>query len=134
MQVIHSQEDRRSAAIAKLAEVSKHLQASAAAVTNRLVRLAANDYASPQKAIASLAVYQQSGLLCAEEVLGAEALLRGEPIETTAERNRERQECATVKEARRVLNCEGFIEIPGDTERARMLARDRKSTRLNSSH
>ncbi len=123
MQALHPQEDRRSAAIAKLAEVSKHLQASAAAVTNRLVRLAGNDYASPQKAIASLAVYQNSGLLCADEVLEAEALLRGEPLTATAERNRERQGRDTVTAARQVLHGEGFIEIPGSTEKARVLAR-----------
>ena len=123
MRVMHLDSDRRAAAIAKLAEVSKHLQASAAAVTNRLVRLAGDDYASPQKAIASLAAYQGTGLLCADGVLEAEALLRGESLPATAERNRERQECDTVREARRVLHGEGFIEIPGSTEKARMVAR-----------
>lgn len=119
----HETEARRRAAIAKLAEVSKHLQASAEAVTNRLVRLASDDYASPQKAIASLAVYQQSGLLCAEEMQEAEALLRGEPIQETAERNRQRAERLAMQEVRHNLGAEGFIEVPGDTERAKMTAR-----------
>ena len=119
----HTTEARRRAAIAKLAEVSKHLQASATAVTNRLVRLAGNDYASPQKAIASLAVYQQSGLLCTEEVLEAEALLRGEPIQATAERDRERSTKAAMRDARHDLHSEGFIEVPGETDNARGMAR-----------
>lgn len=127
MQVIHSEDDRRAAAIAKLAEVSKHLQASAAAVTNRLVRLAGNDYASPQKAIASLAVYQNSGLLCADDVQEAEALLRGEPITDTAKRRREREEAAARNAAHRDMRSEllrdGLIRVPGDTIKAETLCR-----------
>lgn len=123
MQVIHSQEENFRAACVKLAEVAQVLNDSLTSVNNKILRLATDGYATHQRAIASLASYQSTGLLCADDVREAEALLRGEPIEATAHRERERQERHAVKDAARELRREGFIEVPGATDKAQVLCR-----------
>ncbi|MGF1629160.1 MAG: hypothetical protein ACFCUT_06785 [Kiloniellaceae bacterium] len=123
MQVIRSQEENRRAACAKLAEIAKVLNDSLTSVNNKLIRLATDGYDTRQRAIASLANYQTTGLLCADDVREAEALLRGEPVEATADRERDRQEKLSESHALMGMRREGFMEVPGATERAQVLCR-----------
>ena len=123
MRAIHSQEENRRAACAKLAEIAKVLNDSLTSVNNKLIRLATDGYDTPQRAIASVANYQTTGLLCADGVREAEALLRGEPIEAVVERERDRRDRLADEEGRRDLLRDGLIRVPGDTIKAEVLCR-----------